>query len=459
MQATGLRVRYFLTLTGVLFLVATVVAIMQSWMLKNERIEFVDQQVRETAAVLVDSELAGLKQINFDAAEEIISDELGENRIGKFFIIRNQAGKVLFESNSAQLLSSEQIPRSPQWVQMNIKGKYIRILNLQLPRVPDRTLQVGLVADEDIIEGKIISKQSGIILGLILFIGLAASFFSTSFLLKPIADLEKFITESHKQSRYQTLLPSIPQKFYSSDEKNNKDEFTRLVYGLNQLIQKVNKNYQFSRLWAYQMAHELKTPLSILRLEIEKIEKQNNIQDASPLLQEIDKISSTINSFLAWAELENSSQQQHLFVNNLVSTTNDIISRLFRNNPQRIDFKYENSPNIISNPQHLEQLVSNLLSNADHYSEKDSRIQVQLKDRVLIITDHGPGIPNEVLHRLGEPFNRGESKRQPNGHGLGLAWVKSICKIYGWDIQFENLKTGVKIQIIFNQDDQFNLNH
>jgi len=130
MLVTGLRLRFFVTISIVLITVIIGSIYFYSLLLERERHLLIDQQVRETAAALVDSELGDLRQIDFERADEIISDELGETRIGKFFIIRNAQGEIIFESASAKLLPVIDVPKDPRWFTIKEKGKFIRGLNL-----------------------------------------------------------------------------------------------------------------------------------------------------------------------------------------------------------------------------------------------------------------------------------------------------------------------------------------
>ncbi len=450
-----MRRRFFLTILAVLLIVTAGSIFTHSLFLKQERLRLIDQQVRETASALVDSELGDLRKIDFEQADAIISEELGESRIGKFFIIRNAQDKIIFKSTSAQVLSITEIPRKPQWVQLNSNGKFIRILNLQLPRFPDRTLQVGLVLDEHLIVPNYFSLSSVAFIAMVLAIGFLATLFLTSFLLSPIARLENFISKVSGQSRTNPLLPSIPNDILSNSNASSSDEFDKMVTGLNVLISKVNMNYQFSRIWAYQMAHELKTPLALLNMEIEKLQKRAQLDQSEMqgVLGEVGKMSETIGSFLSWAELENSSQQKHLFVNRVGSIAQSICHRIENTFPNRIALDIKSDPIVVSSPQHLEQLISNLLINALSYSPLSTPVTIDVTSDSLEVCDSGRGIPREVLDRLGEPFNRGESGQyKDKGHGLGLAWVNSVCRLYSWDLKIASTDVGTKIVIKFPVD-------
>ncbi len=457
MLGTGLRSRFFLIIFAVLSIVSIAAVGIYSNMLKQERMVLIDQQVRDTAAALVDSELGGLRRINFEKADDIISDELGESSIGKFFIIRNTNGKVLFQSASASLLPIREFPTNQQWFDLSTKDRHIRGLNLKLPRIPDRTLQVGLVLDDKIIDPYYFSKISLAFIVVLVLLGLITSLFLTSFLVKPISNLEQFVSEVKQATLKQSVLPNIPIKLFPNRSPNSKDEFERLLSGLDALISRINRNYQFSRIWAYQMAHELKTPLSFLNLEIENLKAMQHLSEsqANGLNIEVKHISDTINSFLGWAELENSAQQRHLFLNRLGAVT-ERITKSIPMHKNRIYLTISNDLIVVSNPQHLEQLLLNLVLNALNYSGDTCPITVTLTKNTLTIEDQGPGISAEVLNRLGEPFNRGAISGQiKKGHGLGLAWVKSICRLYDWEISFLSKKSGTKVTITFPAEEAY----
>lgn len=460
MLATGLRSRFFGIILIVLLVVTTGAVFLYSAFARRERMTLIDQQVRETAAALVDSELGELRKVDFDKAEEIIADELGESQIGKFFIMRNGKGETMFESRNAELLSLDDVSRDSQWFEKTVNDQFIRGLNLRLPRIPDRLLQVGVVIDESIVNPSYFSSTSLIFIAVVLVLGLVASLLLTSFLLRPIAMLERFLSEVTMTSRRQVLLPKVPTTISAAPDRESSDEFTRLIANLNALIEMVNRNYQFSRLWAYQMAHELKTPLSLASIEIEKLEKRRSLppSEVSEIQNEIRSISDTVTSFLSWAELENSSQKKRMFFNRLSKVSTEV-ARRFRDQQDRIQFIDESGPVssdsvVLCNPQHLEQLIQNLVQNAINHATPHSVIRISVRDRELVVEDEGPGFPTDVLGRIGEPFNRGDSsKLDTKSHGLGLAWIKSVCRLYDWDVDFANTGDGARVTVRFPEND------
>ncbi len=426
--------------------------VLHSLFLQRERLLLIDQQVRETAAALVDSELGDLRKLNFARADAIISEELGESRHGKFFIIRNQAGEIIFESASRKVLPIAEISRHPQWLTIRGNGRFIRVLNLQLPRFPDRTLQVGLVVEEDLIWSRYLSTTNLIFLLVIITLGLIVAWFLTSTLLRPIRKLEKFVSQVAQQRIHAGELPHIPEDLKPHRESNERDEFRRLLTGLDRMIEKINRSYKLSRLWAYQMAHELKTPLALMEIEIDRGVSRASLPTdmAARLRIEIRRVTETINSFLDWAEVENSVRQKHLFANKIGRTMQEMEERLRSSHGDRLRLVALNDFVVLASPQHLEQAVLNLLINALTYTS--GTVTVEIDNPTLTIDDQGSGLPQTVRERLGEPFNRGENNCLRPRHGLGLAWVHSLARLYDWKVETTSSSSGTQIKIRFHVD-------
>ena len=91
---------------------------------------------------------------------------------------------------------------------------------------------------------------------------------------------------------------------------------------------------------------------------------------------------------------------------------------------------------VFTRPEHLQQVIRNLVDNALEYSPGGSRVEIVVQRGAIEVLDEGPGLPESVVRNLGTPFNRGRSPSSPTGregHGLGLALVISHCRRYGWE--------------------------
>lgn len=416
--------------------------------MRADRIRLLDQQARATAQALIDSDLNTTRIVNFQKANEIISEELGQSQIGKFFIIKNGKGEVIFASPGVEDLMKGPIPDKDQWYRFETKDQLVSVLNLKLPRVPDRSLQVGILINKSLVEPDYLSKSSAIFVLAVISLGLLASLVTSSFLMRPIRALEDFLSTTI--NRHSSELPNLPEPFMAIASAKAKDEFRRLLFGLKEMIDKVNRNYRSSRLWGYQMAHELKTPLTLIMLEAERGQREAKPQSQLTAIQaEASKINDTIQSFLGWAELENSTSQKHLFAIRLQKIAEMQVERLKYAHGDRVQLSGSSELTVVCNPQHLEQLVSNLVTNALRYSSAEKPVVVALAESSLSIIDKGRGFPKQVLDRIGEPFNKGGGGSETGSHGLGLAWVNSIVRLYNWQLNIESTSDGSIVTVRF----------
>lgn len=433
-------------------LVIIATTILHGQFLRRQKLALIDQQARQTAAVLLGSGLNGLQNLTFDRVESIISEELGENRVGKVFVIRNNAGTVLFESPGAKELRIAEIAQFPHWITVHRKGRIVRLLNLSLPRVPDRTLQVALVLDEDFLSAQYFARENLFFTSLIMAIALLVAWVLASLLMKPVSRLSAFVARAGRDSAAGRTLPELPKDLRRFSAA--RDEFADLLRGFETLIRRVNHDHKMSRLWSYQMAHELKTPMALIEALVAEDRTRSEISSttANAILKEVFGVSETITSFLTWAETENAAPNKRLFVSHASKLVSDVQTRLEAGFRGRTQIHVVQDFQILTNLQHFDQALTNLVVNALVYSKEPDPVILEINAPSIRVIDQGPGVPSGVLERLGEPFNRGErtppvSERKANG--LGLALVHSLCRLYRWQLQFHHHGAGTAVEIRF----------
>lgn len=452
-----MKFRFFLILLISLSAVGLTLTLSFSYFINLERLNLIDLQLRESAVTLVNSELADIKKINFEEAEQLISEELGSSRVGKFFIIRNEKGEIVFKSGSASLMDINP-PNSPQTYTYKIKNRTIRILNLNLPKRPDRTLQIGALIDPTLFDWNFIVKKLSIYLIIILIPILIFSFVLTNYLLNPLKLIAKHLQMATNDLQNLKPVPILPKPLLKYTKKTllNTDEFSTMVESISNLLERININYKMTKPWSYQLAHEIKTPLSILSFDVETLSDENLVDKsiAISMNEQIERISKTVSQFLEWASVENTQQKENLFAIRMANSIEDQIKNLDRLYPARLQLHTIEDFIVISNPQHLQQLTLNLLTNALNYSPDKSKVVIELFDNTLKITDEGRGIPKEVIDRLGQPFNCGPYSQnlKHKRTGLGLAWINTITKLYGWNLEIHNESTGCVILVKFTKN-------
>ncbi|MEC8225502.1 MAG: ATP-binding protein, partial [Pseudomonadota bacterium] len=94
----------------------------------------------------------------------------------------------------------------------------------------------------------------------------------------------------------------------------------------------------------------------------------------------------------------------------------------------------------------IKRVVTNMIENAIRYSDGDIEVETRVssnkKFAMVVVNDHGPGIPESELETVFEPFKQGDAARGSEGSGLGLAIIKRIVDMHGGRVQLLNRPEG-----------------
>src|SRR5262249_13038575 len=129
-------------------------------------------------------------------------------------------------------------------------------------------------------------------------------------LLRPLRAMTLHLTSATADLKNLTRVSNLPPSIlrFTSQFWSRADDFAALVSSIQRLIERINANYKLTKSWTFQMAHEIKTPLTLIRSEIERQQKEKKISDeaAGNVIGEVDTIAEVITQFLDWADIENS---------------------------------------------------------------------------------------------------------------------------------------------------------
>ena len=225
--------------------------------------------------------------------------------------------------------------------------------------------------------------------------------------------------------------------------KFRQDQLGDLAEEINKLAGDVRDMLDAKRQLLLGVSHELRSPLSRLRLGLEFIDDSDQKADLRAEIREMEQIIAA----LLEAERLNS---RHTTLNRTNVQVGELIEQLIEAYFERE--KHRIAVDIVGEPVEanvddvrLMLLMKNLISNALRYSSKADgkvRVIVRKKDNnlELIVEDDGPGFPPEHRSRIGEPFFRGDPSRtrDTGGTGLGLYLARLVAEAHGGNLALDS---------------------
>lgn len=193
------------------------------------------------------------------------------------------------------------------------------------------------------------------------------------------------------------------------------------------------------------MSHDLKTPITRMRLRAELLDDEPIKEKFKRDLSELESMVSGTLDFMKG--IETSETTQPLDVNALLES----IQSDAQESGHRVTITGNVSSPYLCRPQAMKRCLSNLLDNAVKYGGAAHVEVIQLPSSLhIVVSDEGPGLPAEELERVFDPFYRLESSRNRDhgGTGLGLTIARSIAEQHGGTLSLKNgLKKGLECHL------------
>jgi two-component system sensor histidine kinase CiaH len=212
------------------------------------------------------------------------------------------------------------------------------------------------------------------------------------------------------------------------------------------------------------VTHELKTPIAVVRLNLETLQKRKleEVQQQRMLgisLQEVNRLNSLCNNILLASQLEAGEYKASKNDVNFSALAVRVVSDFSLRFPNRnIIAEVEEDIIVTGEELLLELLITNLVENAIKYSSKDAPVKVVLAQKEecvqMQVIDEGPGIDEEEREKIFEKFYRigNEETRSAKGTGLGLYLCRQIAKQHEATIRVTpNQPKGSVFTVTFNQ--------
>ncbi len=238
---------------------------------------------------------------------------------------------------------------------------------------------------------------------------------------------------------------------------NRKDEIGDLGQTFNAMAARIQTLLVAERRLLQDVSHELRSPLARLAFASELARTAPDRNAAiDRLKRELDCLSSLVASLLDVTRAEGDHLADKLELVGLDHVLQDVVESCTLEAEARecrLTVSGSSAAVIRANRELLRRALDNVVRNGLQYSAPGSEIEITRRDvgdeTVICIRDHGPGVPNDLLLQIFEPFYRVDGARRAStgGVGLGLSIVRRIVDLHNGTVTAENTNPGLQVTI------------
>ena len=296
-------------------------------------------------------------------------------------------------------------------------------------------------------------KNSLIISALLAILGGVATYFISGHALKPLREFSDKIEEVHIQNLADSRI-----------EESKIKELNQLSVSYNKMLERLQDAFEVQRQFTANAAHELRTPLSLMQVQLDLYHSTQHPGSDADTLQMIkmvteqnDRLSKMVKTLLDMSELQTVGWDEQIIMDDLVDEVLEDLEPLAQEKNIKLIGKCKDIT-MVGSDILIYRLVYNLVENAIKYNHTGGQVTVTAdrkeKQVHLSVADTGNGIPEELRERVFEPFFRVDKSRSRalGGVGLGLALVREIVRVHDGSITVRsNPSGGTILEVIFNQ--------
>ena len=288
---------------------------------------------------------------------------------------------------------------------------------------------------------------------IITLIGSSLMYFIVGYALRPLRRFTKQIEDIQAKNLQMSVLP-----------QSKSAEIVRLTSAFNRLLKRLGDTFFAQRQFSASAAHELRTPLAVMRTRFEVFDKNKNpdILEYKETIDmartQIDRLSHVIDILLEMTELQSAEKSDSISLSELVE---EVICDLVAVGEKKSVSLIQETGNaeITGSDTLVYRAIYNLIENAIKYNKDGGTVSVSIEEHdefaKVIVSDTGPGIAKEDWDKIFEPFFRVDKSRSRSmgGAGLGLALVKEIAIQHDGDVKvIESSENGTKIELSLHKN-------
>ncbi len=281
------------------------------------------------------------------------------------------------------------------------------------------------------------------------FMGIGIGLFSAVLLF--VFGICAFVTMRHVQKPLQALSAAAaaisPRSLHARLISDGvPTEIAPLVESFNRVLERVEHGYRVQQDFLATAAHELKTPLALIRAQIELM---NPGGEHDALLRDVAHMTRQVQQLLLLAEASEAHNYDFAPTNvlDVAREAADYLDRMAQATQVRIEVAGRAGATEWSADRGaLFTLLKNLLENAVQHTPAGTAVIVEVDGGTLSVRDFGPGVTPDQRPRLFERFWRGAHRRD-HGAGLGLAICQEIAQAHGWTLAAQHGDPGLRLVV------------
>lgn len=369
-------------------------------------------------------------------------------------------------------INDELIDKSP-----NLKGLQLKLYDSKFDNTfidtflngkPIRQIQVPLIDQNKIIGHLFIAMsldetvkilknlENTLFISFPLVLGLL--FFVARFIagksIKPVSTITEISSKITKDNLKKRI--DLPQ---------NKDELYVLSKTINDLLDRIENAIEREKQFTSDASHELRTPLAVIKGTLEvlvrKPREQAEYEDKIKYsITEVNRLNNLVDQLLLLARFEDQKQSlkiEKVYLNAILLDILTLYSGRINENKIEIVHSFSEDYFIQSDNYLVSIVISNVISNAIKYSQKNGKITIELSKKgmttICTISDSGIGISKEDIDKIFNPFYRSNATNHPGikGTGLGLSIVKRITQLLNTQFEIKSeINKGTTVVLTFN---------
>ncbi len=412
----------------------------------------IDVKIKSIAEVIASSSTNPFSQYSFSNLDRMLKDSLGLRPVTKFIQVLDESGRIGRKSENLQQF---QLPISIRALKNASQGKVTFETTKAFGRYPLRMVTVPVIQGRRIIN--IVQVATSLeevdealkALLLILWITVPSALvvaslgglFLANKALKPVDEITKTARMITSSSLYQRIKL-----------RKTKDEIGRLAETFNDMISRLGRSFKQIRQFSADASHELKTPLTILKGEIEVgLRKRRRPEEYRKILnsnlEEVNHMTQIVDDLLLLSRADMGEvhlQKNRINLTGLISEVGAQAKMIAMAKDIRIHLSNDSEVAVIGDRLRLRELLLNLVDNGVKYTPEGGEIRISV-DRYdgrvkLQVMDNGIGIAPEDQSHIFDRFFRVDKarSREAGGSGLGLSICKWIVEAHGGEISVES---------------------